>query len=85
VLRPVRYRRERQPRWGDRVFPSTVVLAQAAPSDTLYMTPSTRPVLGGDFINLTPTADKTPTERFGIVSQDGYNCIGRKDASTLVG
>jgi hypothetical protein len=61
------------------------VLTQAAPSDTLYVTASSRPVLGGDFINLTPTVDKTLTERFGIGIQDGYNCIGRKGASTLVG
>jgi len=70
---------------GDRVSPSTFVLTQAAPSDTLYVTPSTRPVLGGDFIDLTPAVDTTLTERFGIGIQDGYSCIGRKDASTLVG
>jgi hypothetical protein len=37
----------------DRVFPTTVVLAQAAANDALYVTPSTRPVLDGDFTNLT--------------------------------
>src|SRR5215831_1292692 len=70
---------------GDRVFPATIVLPQAAPGDALYVTPSTRPVPGGDFTNLTATLDKTLTERFGIGIQDGYNWIGRKDASTLVG
>jgi len=70
---------------GDRIFPATVLLPQAAPGDALYVTPSTRPVLGGDFTNLTATLDKTLTERFGIGIQDGYNWIGRKDASTLVG
>ena len=42
---------------GDRVFPATVLLAQAAPGDALYMTPSTRPV-PGDCTNLTTTLDK---------------------------
>jgi hypothetical protein len=37
--------------------------------------PSTRPVLVGG----------TLAERFGIGIQNRYNCIGRKDASTLVG
>jgi hypothetical protein len=70
---------------GDRVFPATVLLPQAAPGDALYVTPSTRPVPGGDFTNLTTTLDKTLTERFGIGIQDGYNWVGRKEASTLVG
>jgi hypothetical protein len=70
---------------GDRVFPATVLLPQAAPGDALYVTPSTRPVPGGDFTNLTATLDKTLTERFGIGIQDGYNWVGRRDASTLVG
>ena len=43
---------------GDRVFPLTVVLTQAAPSDTLYVTPSTRPALGGVFLNLIPLSTK---------------------------
>jgi hypothetical protein len=34
---------------------------------------------------LTATVDKTLIERFGIGIQNGYNRIGRKDASTLVG
>jgi hypothetical protein len=70
---------------GDRIFPATVLLPQAAPGDAVYVTPSTRPVPGGDFTNLTATLDKTITERFGIGIQDGYNWIGREDASTLVG
>jgi hypothetical protein len=70
---------------GDRVFPATILLPQAAPGDAVYVTPSTRPVPGGDFTNLTTTLDKTITERFGIGIQDGYNWIGRTDASTLVG
>jgi hypothetical protein len=70
---------------GDRVFPLTVVLTQAAPSDTLYVTPSTRPALGGGFLNLIPLSTKPFAERFGIGIQNRYNCIGRKDASTLVG
>jgi len=53
----------------------TIVLTQPAPSDTLCVMPSTRPVLGGG----------TLAERFGIGIQNRYNCIGRKDASTLVG
>jgi hypothetical protein len=70
---------------GDRVFPATILLPQAAPGDTLYVTPSSRPVPGGDFTNLTVTLDKTLTERLGIGIQNGYNWIGRKDASTMVG
>jgi hypothetical protein len=70
---------------GDRVFPATVLLPQAAPGDAVYVTPSTRPVPGGDVTNLTATFDKTITERFGIGIQEGYNWIGREDASTVVG
>jgi hypothetical protein len=70
---------------GDRIFPATILLPQAAPGDALYVTPSTRPVPGGDFTNLTATLDKTLTERLGIGIQDGYNWIGRNNASTLVG
>jgi hypothetical protein len=33
---------------GDRIFPATILLPQAAPGDTLYVTPSTVPVPGGD-------------------------------------
>jgi hypothetical protein len=58
------------------------VLTQAAPSDTLYVTPSTRPVLGGDFVNLTSTVDKTLTERFGIGIQDGYTVSGGRRLDT---
>ena len=32
---------------GDRVFPATILLPQAAPADAIYVTPSTRPVSGG--------------------------------------
>jgi len=70
---------------GDRIFPATILLPQAAPGDTLYVTPSTVPVPGGDATNLTATLDKTLTERLGIGIQDGYNWIGRNNASTLVG
>ena len=70
---------------GDRIFPATILLPQAAPGDALYVTPSTRPVPGGNFTNLTATLDKTLTERLGIGIQDGYNWIGRNNASTLVG
>ena len=69
---------------GDRVFPLTVVLTQAAPSDTLYVTPSTRPALGGVFLNLIPLSTK-PLLSVVIGIQNRYNCIGRRDASTLVG
>jgi hypothetical protein len=70
---------------GDRIFPATILLPQAAPGDTLYVTPTTVPEPGGNATNLTVTLDKTLTERLGIGIQDGYNWIGRKDASTLVG
>lgn len=70
---------------GDRIFPATILLPQAAPGDALYVTPSTRPVPGGNATNLTATLDKTLTERLGIGIQDGYNWIGRNNASTLVG
>ena len=70
---------------GDRVFPATILLPQAAPGDDLYVTPSTLPVPGGNATNLTATLDKLLTERLGIGLQDGYNWIGRDNASTLVG
>ena len=70
---------------GDRVFPATILLPQAAPGDALYVTPSTLPVPGGNATNLTATLDKTLTERLGIGIQDGYNWIGRDNASTLAG
>jgi len=70
---------------GDRVFPATILLPQAAPADALYITPSTVPVAGGNATNLTVTLDKTLTERLGVGIQDGYNWVGRNDASTLVG
>jgi hypothetical protein len=70
---------------GDRIFPATILLPQAAPTDALYVTPSTQPVSGGNATNLTVTLDKLLTERLGIGIQDGYNWIGRNNASTLVG
>ena len=70
---------------GDRIFPATILLPQAAPTDALYVTPSTQPVSGGNATNLTVTLDKLLTERLGIGIQDGYNWIGRNTASTLVG
>lgn len=70
---------------GDRVFPATILLPQAAPGDDLYVTPSTLPVPGGNASNLTATLDKLLTERLGIGIQDGYNWIGRDNASTQVG
>jgi hypothetical protein len=70
---------------GDRLFPATVLLPQAAPTDAVYVTPSTQPVSGGNATNLTATFDKLLTERLGIGIQNGYNWIGRTDASTLVG
>jgi hypothetical protein len=36
---------------GDRVILAIVVLPQAAPNEAPYVTPSTGPVLGGDFAN----------------------------------
>lgn len=51
---------------GDRVFPATILLPQAAPGDDLYVTPSTLPVPGGNAANLTATLDKLLTERLGI-------------------
>jgi hypothetical protein len=70
---------------GDRLFPATVLLPQAAPTDAVYVTPSTQPVSGGQATNLTGTWDKLLTERLGIGIQNGYNWIGRTNASTLVG
>jgi len=70
---------------GDRIFPATILLPQAAPTDALYVTPSSQPVSGGNATNLTVTLDKLLTERLGIGIQDGYNWIGRNNASTLVG
>jgi hypothetical protein len=70
---------------GDRLFPATVLLPQVAPTDAVYVTPSTRPVSGGNLTNLTGTFEKLLTERLGIGIQNGYNWIGRTDASTLVG
>ena len=71
---------------GDRLFPATVLLPQAAPAMRVYVTPSTRPVLGRQphqFDRL--LSRRLLTERLGIGIQNGYNWIGRTDASTLVG
>jgi hypothetical protein len=70
---------------GDRLFPATILLPQAAPTDAIYVTTSARPVSGGEVTNLTGTFDKLLTERLGIGIQNGYNWIGRSGASTLVG
>jgi hypothetical protein len=69
----------------DRIFPATVLLPQPAPTDSIYVTPSTQPVPGGNATNLTVTLDKTLIERLGVGVEEGYNWIGRQDASTLVG
>ena len=61
----------------DRIFPATVLLPQPAPTDAVYVTPSTRPVPGGDATNLTGTLDKTLIERLGVGIEDGYNWIGQ--------
>lgn len=70
---------------GDRLFPATILLPQAAPTDAIYVTTSARPISSGEATNLTGTFDKLLTERLGIGIQNGYNWIGRSGASTLVG
>jgi hypothetical protein len=52
----------------DRVFPATVPLPQAAPGDALYVTPSTRPLRGSDFITGAPLSTR-PDRAFRIKVQ----------------
>jgi hypothetical protein len=62
---------------GDRNFPATLVLPQAAPGDQLYVTPSYQANGGGDDLtSLTTTFGKTLTDNLGIQIQEGYNWLG---------
>ena len=71
---------------GDRIFPATILFSQAAPTDALLRDAvDLNRSSGGNATNLTVTLDKLLTERLGIGIQDGYNWIGRHNASTLVG
>lgn len=70
---------------GDRTFPATILLPQAAPADEFYVTPESVPVIGGEATRLDFTFDKTLTERLGVQLSDGYTWLGRDNASTLSG
>ena len=77
---------------GDRIFPATIVLPQNAPSDDLYLTPSTQPlysaILPGSTDRLTNgsiTYDKTITERLSVGFTDGYNRFDQAGAGTASG
>ncbi|HEV2300916.1 MAG TPA: hypothetical protein VGR91_05040 [Stellaceae bacterium] len=70
---------------GDRTFPATILLPQAAPADEFYMTPQTQPVTGGQTTKLDFTLDKTLTERLGVQLSDGYTWLGHDAGATLGG
>src|SRR5260370_479584 len=42
---------------GDRIFPATLLLPQAAPTDALYVTPSSQPAPGGTATDFTASLD----------------------------
>ena len=70
---------------GDRTFPAMILLPQVAPADQFYVTPTTQPVSGGRFTDLSATFAKTLTERLGVRFEEGYNWRARNGASTLTG
>jgi hypothetical protein len=70
---------------GDRNFPATMLLPQAAPADEVYVTPSTIPVEGGRASNLDATFAKTITEDLGVQFEEGHEWLDRKHAPTLSG
>lgn len=52
---------------GDRLFPATLVLPQAAPSDQFFVTPTTQPFKNGvQATSVTEAYDKTITPRLGV-------------------
>jgi hypothetical protein len=51
---------------GDRIFPATLLLPQAAPADQLYMMPVTVPMARGRSTTATFTYGKTITDDLGI-------------------
>lgn len=71
---------------GDRIFPATIVLPQIAPSDELYITPSTAPEPSGTRLNsVALNYDKTITDRLGIEIGDGYSWFNQSGAPTRYG
>ena len=62
---------------GDRTFPATILLPEAAPADEFYLTPQFQPMTGGQATKLDFTLDKTLTERLGVQLTDGYTWLGR--------
>jgi len=76
---------------GDRSFPATIVLPQIAPSDEIYLTPSTQPLrattpgAADRQTNLDVTYDKTITDRWGLSLEDGYSWLHRLGAPTQNG
>lgn len=70
---------------GDRTFPATILLPQAAPADEFYVTPEFQPIPGGRATKLDVTLDKTLTERLGVQLSDGYTWLGRNGAAAQGG
>ena len=70
---------------GDRTFPATILVPEAAPVDDLFLTTASQPLPDGRQTSINGVFDKTLTERLGIGIEDGYNWRGRTGASTLSG
>jgi hypothetical protein len=70
---------------GDRNFPATILLPQAAPSDEFYIPFSTQPVAGGRATDLSLVYGKTLTERLGLQFEDGYDWLQQNGGPTRTG
>ena len=70
---------------GDRNFPATILLPQAAPSDEFFVPFSTLPLPGGRVANLGQVFDKTLTERLGVQFQEGFTWRQQNGGQTQSG
>jgi hypothetical protein len=70
---------------GDRTFPATILLPQAAPADQLYVTPTSQPVSGGQSTDVAVNFVQLLTENLGVQFGEEYTWLGRNGASTETG
>lgn len=71
---------------GDRTFPATLILPQIAPTDELYVTPSSQPLQNGSVTNaVAVNYDKTITDRLGIDIGGGYSWLNQTGAPSFYG
>jgi hypothetical protein len=76
---------------GDRTFPATLILPQAAPADQIYVNVFELPQISGGpggptrQTDVTETYSKTITDRLGISEENTYTRIDQFDAKSLNG